>query len=159
MPLIVVESPTKARTFNRILKDKDGDYEVFATVGHFRDIPSNALNIDYSQNFKPTYAISPLKEKIVGVAVGGRFKAYPFAMLPNGKSGITTDEFNGQSVRIEFNAALQTAFVTDVEGKPIPSATMYWFAWYAFHPETEIHGMPSKDNTAMSMSFHSTGMK
>lgn len=65
MPLIVVESPTKARTFNRILKDKDGDYEVFATVGHFRDIPSNALNIDYSQNFKPTYAISPLKEKIV----------------------------------------------------------------------------------------------
>ena len=65
MPLIVVESPTKARTFNRILKDKDEDYEVFATVGHFRDIPSHALNIDYSQNFKPTYAISPLKEKIV----------------------------------------------------------------------------------------------
>lgn len=65
MTLIVVESPTKARTFNRILKDKEGDYEVFATVGHFRDIPSNSLNIDYSQNFKPTYAISPLKEKIV----------------------------------------------------------------------------------------------
>lgn len=65
MPLIVVESPTKARTFNRILKDKEGDYEVFATVGHFRDIPSNSLNIDYTQSFKPNYAIAPAKEKIV----------------------------------------------------------------------------------------------
>ena len=65
MPLIVVESPTKARTFNRILKDKEGDYEVFATVGHFRDIPSDGIHIDYNDQFKPLYAISPEKQKVV----------------------------------------------------------------------------------------------
>lgn len=65
MPLIVVESPTKARTFNRILKDKEGDFEVFATVGHFRDIPPNGLNIDYTHDFQPVYSIAEGKEKIV----------------------------------------------------------------------------------------------
>jgi len=65
MTLIVVESPTKARTFNRILKDKGGNYEVFATVGHFRDIPAGSLNIDYTQNFKPTYEVSAEKQKVV----------------------------------------------------------------------------------------------
>jgi hypothetical protein len=144
-------------------KAKHPDTQVLTTeTGYKRNydcIPYEASSTRLLFPVSQTDKRLPLKEKIVGVAVGGRFKAYPFAMLPNGKSGITTDEFNGQSVRIEFNAALQTAFVTDIEGKPIPSATMYWFAWYAFHPETEIHGMPSKDNTAMSMSFHSTGMK
>src|SRR3990167_1004636 len=44
MALIIVESPTKARTFNRILKDQD--YFVFATVGHFRDLPSKKIATD-----------------------------------------------------------------------------------------------------------------
>ena len=65
MTLIVVESPTKARTFNRILKAAEKPYEVFATVGHFRDIPSSKINIDYTQNFKPMYDIAPEKMKVV----------------------------------------------------------------------------------------------
>ncbi len=63
MALIIVESPTKARTFNRILKDKD--YFVFATMGHIRDLPSNAISIDYNENFKPSYQIIKNKEKVV----------------------------------------------------------------------------------------------
>src|SRR3990167_7054505 len=62
MALIIVESPTKARTFNRILKGQD--YFVFATVGHFRDLPSKKIAIDYSNNFKPEYALMANKEKI-----------------------------------------------------------------------------------------------
>ncbi len=63
MALIIVESPTKARTFNRILKDQG--YYVFATLGHIRDLPHNKLAIDYSQNFKPDYKIIAQKKKVV----------------------------------------------------------------------------------------------
>jgi len=63
MTLIIVESPTKARTFNRILKGKD--YFVYATMGHFRDLPSDRIAIDYSKKFKPDYQIIKNKEKIV----------------------------------------------------------------------------------------------
>lgn len=63
MALIIVESPTKARTFNRILKDKD--YFVFATMGHIRDLPSNSISIDYSAQFKPAYQVIKNKEKVV----------------------------------------------------------------------------------------------
>jgi len=63
MALIIVESPTKARTFNRILDPKD--YFVFATMGHIRDLPTNKISIDYSNNFKPDYTIIKNKEKIV----------------------------------------------------------------------------------------------
>ena len=63
MALIIVESPTKARTFNAILKGKD--FFVFATMGHIRDLPGNKISIDYQNNFKPDYAIIKNKEKII----------------------------------------------------------------------------------------------
>src|SRR3990167_8651293 len=66
MPLIIVESPTKARTFNRILKiaNKD-DYYVFATMGHIRDLPGNEMAIDFKNKFKPSYQIIEKKKKVV----------------------------------------------------------------------------------------------
>lgn len=64
MSLIIVESPTKARTFNRILKDK-GNYFVFATQGHIRDLPKDRLAVDYQKDFQPEYVIIKNKEKIV----------------------------------------------------------------------------------------------
>ncbi|MCS7093422.1 MAG: type I DNA topoisomerase [Patescibacteria group bacterium] len=63
MALIIVESPTKARTFNRIFQGKN--HYVFATLGHFRDLPKQRLAIDYENDFKPEYEIDPKKEKIV----------------------------------------------------------------------------------------------
>lgn len=63
MALIIVESPTKARTFNRILKGED--YYVFATLGHIRDLPTKSISIDYEKNFKPTYEIIKKKQKVV----------------------------------------------------------------------------------------------
>lgn len=63
MALIIVESPTKARTFNRILKGKD--YYVFATLGHIRDLPSEKIAIDYTKNFQPDYKTLKGREKVV----------------------------------------------------------------------------------------------
>ncbi len=63
MALIIVESPTKARTFNRLLKKQD--HFVFATMGHIRDLPPNKIALDLENNFQPNYVIIHNKEKIV----------------------------------------------------------------------------------------------
>lgn len=54
MKLIIVESPTKARTLSNLLK---GGYEIEATMGHIKDLPKSKLGIDVEKKFKPNYVI------------------------------------------------------------------------------------------------------
>ena len=63
MKLLIVESPSKAKTIEKYLK---GGYKVVASVGHVRDLPkSNKDAIDIEGGFIPRYVVSPGKEKIV----------------------------------------------------------------------------------------------
>jgi DNA topoisomerase-1 len=63
MKLLIVESPSKAKTISKYL---DGKYKVRASVGHIRDLPkSNKKAIDIEGGFIPHYEISPGKEKVV----------------------------------------------------------------------------------------------
>jgi len=60
--LVIVESPAKAKTINKYL---GSDFEVKSSMGHVRDLPSKGLNVDISNDFKPTYEIVPGKKRIV----------------------------------------------------------------------------------------------
>lgn len=63
MKLLIVESPSKAKTIEKYL---DGAYTVRASVGHIRDLPkSNKDAIDIPAGFVPRYEISKGKEKVV----------------------------------------------------------------------------------------------
>lgn len=63
MKLLIVESPSKAKTIEKYLK---GEYKVIASVGHVRDLPkSNKAAIDIKAGFVPHYEISPGKESVV----------------------------------------------------------------------------------------------
>jgi DNA topoisomerase-1 len=63
MKLLIVESPSKAKTIEKYL---DGEYTVRASVGHIRDLPkSNKKAIDIPAGFIPHYEISKGKEKVV----------------------------------------------------------------------------------------------
>lgn len=63
MKLLIVESPSKAKTIEKYL---DGAYTVRASVGHVRDLPkSNKKAIDIEAGFVPHYEISKGKEKVV----------------------------------------------------------------------------------------------
>jgi len=55
--LIIVESPSKAKTISSFLGD---DFEVIASYGHVRDLPKSKLGIDVENNFTPNYII-PVK--------------------------------------------------------------------------------------------------
>ena len=60
--LIIVESPSKARTLKRFLGD---NYKIEASVGHIRDLPKNDLGVDVENGFKPTYVASEDKSKVI----------------------------------------------------------------------------------------------
>jgi DNA topoisomerase-1 len=60
--LVIVESPAKAKTINRYLGP---DFDVKASMGHVRDLPSKGLNVDIENNFEPTYDIMPGKKRVV----------------------------------------------------------------------------------------------
>src|SRR3989339_674226 len=63
MKLLIVESPSKAKTIEKYL---EGEFTVRASVGHIRDLPkSNKRAIDIEAGFAPHYEISKGKEKIV----------------------------------------------------------------------------------------------
>lgn len=59
--LMVVESPTKAKTISKYLGK---DFEVMATVGHFRDLPQNKMGVDL-KNFEVEYVIDTKKKEMV----------------------------------------------------------------------------------------------
>ena len=74
--LVIVESPTKARTIRKFLK---ADYIVESCMGHIRDLPESAkdipaqykkykwskLGVNVDDQFKPIYCIPPSKQKII----------------------------------------------------------------------------------------------
>ncbi|HYA68527.1 MAG TPA: type I DNA topoisomerase, partial [Acidimicrobiales bacterium] len=75
-PLVIVESPAKARTISRLLGN---DFVVESSVGHIRDLPRRAdevpaayksegwsrLGVDVDNGFKPLYVVAPEKKEVV----------------------------------------------------------------------------------------------
>ena len=60
--LIIVESPSKARTIEQYL---DGEFEVVACVGHVKDLPSSKLGIDIENNFEMTLDVLPNRKDFI----------------------------------------------------------------------------------------------
>jgi DNA topoisomerase-1 len=66
MKLLIVESPSKAKTIEKYLSDNKDGFLVRASVGHVRDLPkSNKKAIDIPGGFIPSYEISKGKEKVI----------------------------------------------------------------------------------------------
>ena len=61
-PLVIVESPAKAKTIARFLGD---DFDVRASVGHVADLPSKGLAVDVDNGFKPTYELTTRGRDVV----------------------------------------------------------------------------------------------
>ena len=62
MDLIIVESPSKAKTISKYLK---GQYRVDASAGHIRDLPVHTLGVDVKNNYEPKYVNSEGKEDVI----------------------------------------------------------------------------------------------
>lgn len=60
--LLIVESPAKAKTIEKILGK---DFEVKSCYGHIRDLEKAGMGIDLEKNYKPTYIVPEEKQKVV----------------------------------------------------------------------------------------------
>jgi len=62
MNLVVVESPTKAKTLSGFLGN---DYDFEATMGHVKDLPKSKLGVDVKKNFEPQYEIVEKRREVI----------------------------------------------------------------------------------------------
>ncbi|MBP8242024.1 MAG: type I DNA topoisomerase, partial [Thermoflexales bacterium] len=61
-PLVIVESPAKAKTIGKFLGAK---FSVRPSIGHIRDLPKSRLGVDLEHDFEPTYIVPMAKRKTV----------------------------------------------------------------------------------------------
>jgi len=62
MKLVIVESPTKAKTIQKFLGN---DFKIKSSFGHVRDLPKSKLGVDVENNFEPEYIIPTKAKKLV----------------------------------------------------------------------------------------------
>jgi uncharacterized protein DUF3179 len=78
------------------------------------------------------------KSLVLGLEIDGRFKAYPFGELRKSPE-LFADQFQGQEFEVRFDKKNDAASIVNANGDELPVLIAYWFAWYAFHPESEIY--------------------
>jgi DNA topoisomerase-1 len=79
--LVIVESPTKAKTIEKYLGK---GFEVLASVGHIMDLPKNDIGVELeNRTFEPTLVVSPGKEKVVAQLKRAAAKADEIYLAPD----------------------------------------------------------------------------
>jgi DNA topoisomerase-1 len=104
-PLVIVESPTKAKTIGKFL---GGKYKVKASVGHIRDLPKSRLGVDVENDFAPTYIVPMDKKATV--------KELKQLADSAGSIWLATDpDREGEAISWH----LQRALADQIDGKPV----------------------------------------
>lgn len=80
----------------------------------------------------------PPKSWVLGIERNGITRAYPFSELA-GSPRTFSDMIGIEEVKITYEPASRTVRVENKAGEDIPTVVAYWFAWSAFHSETEIY--------------------
>ena len=78
------------------------------------------------------------KEIVAGLAIDGVYKAYPFIELEKQGKQRFSDSVNGTKFNFDWDTNNRSISISDAAGKPVASIQGFWFAWFAFHPDTEV---------------------
>jgi len=79
----------------------------------------------------------PLKEWVVGLHVGQACRAYPVSELEKA-GGLIEDKLSGSSLMLQWNRQQKLMIARSGSGEFLPITPAFWFAWHAYHPETEV---------------------
>ena len=126
-------------------KEKYPDSKVLSTdTGYrrnYRDSPykgyERSKRLWFQVSHKAPAKYHP-KEQVMGVEIDGMFKAYPFVELSKQGRASFTDEVGGQKLVVFWNEESKTAYIENEQETVLPSTIGFWFAWYTFHPETDV---------------------
>ena len=78
------------------------------------------------------------KEPVLGIQIDRQAKAYRMEWLRS-NPGVHNDVVGGQSIQIEISPEGEVVAVRNKAGDAIPAIYAYWFAWQAFHRDTEVY--------------------
>ena len=107
--VILVESPTKAKTLTRFLK---GEYDIHASLGHIRDLPKGNLGVEIEDNFTPKYVIPTEKRKTVETLKNAVKKADTVILA-------TDPDREGEAIAFHLKEILNTSSKKKIEFKRI----------------------------------------
>ncbi|TVP88612.1 MAG: DUF3179 domain-containing protein [Thioalkalivibrio sp.] len=77
------------------------------------------------------------KTRVLGVEIDGQARAYPLPGFADSGQHRLEHELAGESITVLIDSDGQTGRVLNEQGEEIPSLISFWFAWFAFHPETD----------------------
>ncbi len=113
-------------------------------TGYFRDYARNpysgyekSRNLFFAVNNRAPDTYHP-KELVVGLEVNGVYKAYPFIELEKNAQSHFSDKINGKKITVNWDGKNRSVILFDSAGKEIAGIQGFWFAWFAFHPDTEV---------------------
>ena len=89
------------------------------------------VNNEAPDNYHP-------KEIVVGLGVDGVYKAYPFVELDRQGKASFSDEVNGKTFNFDWDSDHRSVRITDTDGREVAAIQGFWFAWFAFHPDTGV---------------------
>jgi len=129
------------------------------TWQHWREQYPNTLVLSFDTGFFRNYSRNPYegyedieqtyfpvkfrakglhpKERVIGITINGKSKAWPLVELRKA-GGVIKDNIGGQSITVRFNEEHESADILDKKGKALASVNLFWFAWAAFHPDTDL---------------------
>jgi len=127
------------------------DTKVLSTETGFRRDYGQDPYAGYAGNSEVYFPVSASsrrfhpKERVLGLAVDGRFKAYAFSELSRTGHEEISDSFAGLDLKIRFDRTAESARAFDANGGELAGVSGFWFAWFAFHPETEVFSADKAD--------------
>ncbi len=119
-----------------VLSEKTGfhrDYSHNPYAGY-----TNSSDLYFPVTAKSQENLHP-KETVLGITIGNKHKAYPFSTLAESAQSQISDSLNGEFFTIHWDQEGYSAQAYNLAGNPIQSIQGFWFAWYAFHPDTELY--------------------
>lgn len=78
------------------------------------------------------------KEYVIGIELDGIARAYPVSELAQGPAEFG-DRIGKQTVIVRYDDSNVSGEIRDEGGALLPFVQAYWFAWYAFHPDTQVY--------------------
>ena len=79
------------------------------------------------------------KAVVAGLLLDGEAMAWPLQQLDEAAVIELRDTVAGQPIHLYYDKQHRSVEVTDSAGKALPVIIAYWFAWYAFYPDTDVY--------------------
>jgi len=133
--------PSKHMTW-KAWREKYPHGEVLSTETGFR---RNYLGQAYAAYFSSEKTMFPVphtrrelpnKTWVIGAVIDGKAKAYPVDDLPTDRAVL--DDVGDKQLVLLYNAEKRYPQITGPEGEQIPTVMVFWFAWQAFYPKTDL---------------------